>query len=204
MKTCFGFTLCRTECIKVLLRPLSYCQVGIYLSKYALPKTVLWSLEGGCYAPILQMENWRNERCRESLMNTVIASDPLGLLVSVALCFGSIPGQRGSTLAVIEKWCSASSLDCHDVFLKIMIDQTSENTVAWVGPDWVLWGRPRAWICLLFIPTPVPRHSQNSLRQYLNQSGKVCGKGQSLNDNHHLVSLKMKCARKVGHPKWCL
>lgn len=54
------------------------------------------------------MEHLKNKRCRESLIDTDIASDHLGLLISsipsgaVVHCLGWAPGQRGATAAFIE------------------------------------------------------------------------------------------------------
>lgn len=54
------------------------------------------------------MENLRNKRCRESLINTDIASDLPDLLNSsvpcgaVVHCLGLTPGQGGATAAFIE------------------------------------------------------------------------------------------------------
>lgn len=54
------------------------------------------------------MENLRNARYRENLINTDIALDPVGLLIfslpcgAVALCLGLTAGQGGATAAFLE------------------------------------------------------------------------------------------------------
>lgn len=194
------------------LRSLFSCHVGIYSHQICISKTVLWSLEGVLCTHFTdeKFKKWEMQGKFDEHSQCLRPPGSTGFCC-LLLWVDVSPRRAGNGSHREQSWCSASSPDCHDALVKIMTGETNKNIVAW-GRDKMSALRQTQSLNLPAVHPQTSTQATPSVTLALPKSPKeiskpvwkLCGKDQSLNGNHHLVSLKMKRARKMGHPTWCL
>ena len=119
---------------------------------------------------------------------------------------GLIPGWGGATAAFIEQSSALSFFCYHDALERFRMAKTSKyRYLRWSQNEgFEIDLEPESTLFSLTsvpsLPLQWPWPSQTPLWEYLNQSGKLWGRGQSLHDTHHLVCLNLKVPGKWVTP----